>query len=197
MLQGRELAGAQNQIKALESLLLEQMTNTNQHTDTKGPKASAKQQQKSDAMFDQMRQTAEKHAIEGAGTAEEYAELADQSKLRGRNRRYSVSMQKADAMFVQMRQTAEKHAIEGAGTAEEYAELADQSKLQTVAQDQLTVWLGEEQSIIQDAQRRKQPVSAETDRTFNLLRPMQLFASISDHALRGLATVRGCFSLGQ
>ena len=149
MLQGRELAGAQNQIKALESLLLEQMTNTNQHTDTKGPKASATQQQKSDAMFDQMRQKAENHAVEGAGTAEEYAELADQSKL------------------------------------------------QTVAQDQLTVWLGEEQSIIQDALRRKQPVSAETDRTFNLLRPMQLFASISDHALRGLATVRGCFSLGQ
>ena len=148
MLQGRELDGAQNQIKALESLLLEQMTNTI-HTDTKGPKASAKQQQKSDAMFDQMRQTAEKHAIEGAGTAEEYAELADQSKL------------------------------------------------QTVAQDQLTVWLGEEQSIIQDALRRKQPVSAETDRAFNLLRPMQLFANVSDHALRGLATVRGCFFLGQ
>ena len=158
MLQGRELAGAQNRIKVLESLLVEQTKNTN-HTDTKGsrslplrtkgPKASAKQQQKADAMFDQMRQKAENHAVEGAGTAEEYAELADQSKL------------------------------------------------QTVAQDQLTVWLGEEQSIIQDALRRKQPVSAETDRTFNLLRPMQLFANVSDHALRGLATVRGCFSLGQ
>eukprot|EP01048_Picozoa_sp_COSAG05_P004544 COSAG05_NODE_249_length_12903_cov_128.635505_7_plen_153_part_00 len=146
MMQGRELAGAQNQIKVLKSLLVEQMKNTN-HTDTKGPQASAKRQQKADAMFDQMRQQAEKHAIEGAGTAAEYAELADQSKL------------------------------------------------QTVAQDQLTVWLGEEQSVIQDALRRKQPVSAETDRTFNLLRPMQLFASVSDHALRGLATVRGCFSL--
>eukprot|EP01048_Picozoa_sp_COSAG05_P015445 COSAG05_NODE_1865_length_3934_cov_6.136375_4_plen_159_part_00 len=158
MLQGRELAGAQNRIKVLESLLVEQTKNTN-HTDTKGsrplplrikgPKASAKQQQK------------------------------------------------ADAMLRRCKTAAENHAVEGVGTAEDYADLADQTKLQTVAQDQLTVWLGEEQSIIQDAQRRKQPVSAETDRTFNLLRPMQLFASISDHALRGLANVRGCFSLGQ